>query len=553
MPKRTSKADAKAKIGGVLTPPSARALRIADLFCGAGGTSEGACQAARSCGYTPELTAINHWPVAVETHSRNHPTSRHLCTTIDNVNPRDLYRPGELDLLWASPECTHHSVARGGKPIHDQSRATAWCVTRWAEALRPPVILVENVPEFATWGPLDYRGRPLKSRKGEVFEAWKNSLRALGYRVEARILCAADYGDPTTRRRLFVQCVRGRSELRWPEPTHAPAVGSVLPRWRAAREIIDFSLPAPSIYDRARPLSPKTMSRIMAGLQKFGLKPFIVPPEGVFRGNRVREVDEPIQTVTASRGGGHIAQPFIVAWDHQSGTGTWSSDDPLSTVTTKARHGVVQPFLVELRGTSASQIASTARSIDEPVPTVTTSGAHAALAQPFLVQVAHGNGKDSNGDARRARSADEPLPTVCGTRGEWALCDPALLPQQSDGRLRPVTEPCPTVAASGAIALVEPFLVKYYGTGVASSVGDPLDTVTTKDRHALVRPQVMINGERYLLDIGFRMLQPRELASAQGFPADYTFTGTKTDQVKQIGNAVPCGLARALVEAVLRR
>lgn len=180
---------------------------IADLFCGAGGTSTGAVEAAKEAGYKVELTAINHWPIAVATHTTNHPDARHLCTSIDDVDPRKLYKMGGLDLLWASPECTHHSRARGGKPMNDQSRATGHCVTRWAEALMPPVILVENVPEFLDWGPIGTNGKPLVSRKGTTFRAWVQMLESLGYSVEWRILCAADFGDATTRQRLFVQAV----------------------------------------------------------------------------------------------------------------------------------------------------------------------------------------------------------------------------------------------------------------------------------------------------------------------------------------------------------
>lgn len=531
-------------------------LEIADLFCGAGGTSSGAVEAAAACGYAPALTAVNHWQVAVDTHEANHPGARHLCTGIDDINPRDLWKPGGLDVLWASPECTHHSNARGGKPINEQSRATAWCVIRWADALLPPVILVENVPEFVTWGPVDSKQRPIASRKGEIFRAWKANLVALGYRVEHRLLCAADYGDPTTRRRLFVQAVRGRRRIVWPNPTHASAEkiagGSTLKPWVAAREVIDWSVSGQSIYERKRPLSPKTLRRIEEGLRKFGLGPFIVPNFGEHeqQSPRTHSVSDPLPTVTGS-GAGNLVRPFVVAWDNQSGSGIWSAEVPLSTITTKARHGVAEPFLVELRGTSERQLANTARSIDEPVPTVTAGGGHVGVVAPFLVQVAHGDKGNAKTDARRSRALDEPLPTVCGNRGEWALCDPALLPQQSGGALRPVSEPVPTVAAAGAIGLVEPFLVSYYGTGGARSVGAPLDTVTTRDRFGLVRPVVEIQGQRYLLDIRFRMLNAGELAKAQGFPAHYRFTGTKSEQVKQIGNAVPRRLARALVCAAL--
>jgi DNA (cytosine-5)-methyltransferase 1 len=445
------------------------AMTIADLFCGAGGTSTGALEAARACGRTPQLTAVNHWPVAVATHEANHPEARHFCASLDALNPRDLFKEGGLDLLWASPECTHHSKARGGKPINDQSRATAWCVTRWAEALRPDIILIENVPEFRTWGPIGAKGRPLKRRKGEVFRAWVSTLQALGYTVDWRVLCAADYGDPTTRERLFVQAVRGRRAIVWPTATHSKAPASGCKGWVPARDIIDWSLPGTSIFDRKRPLSPKTLARIDAGLRKFGLKPFLTPGYG----------ERPTQ--------------------------------PPRT------HG-----------------------IDAPAPTIAAQG-RLHLAEPFIIAMEQG---------QYVRSIDRPLNVVSTARGgAHALCQPALLPQGGGGALRPVSAPAPTVHCDGAIGLVEPFLVQYYGTGHANSINEPLATVTTRDRHALVRPVVTINGERYQIDVRFRMLQPRELAGAQGFLPGYQFTGTKTEQVKQIGNAVPRRLARAIVAA----
>lgn len=492
------------------------AIVMADLFCGAGGTSAGAVEAIEALGYQAELTAINHWPVAVATHSLNHPGARHLCASLDSLNPRALFKRGELKLLWASPECTHHSVARGGAPINDQSRATAWCVVRWAEALRPPVILVENVPEFETWGAIGADGRPLKSKRGATFLAWVEALRSLGYRVDWRVLCAADYGDPTTRRRLLVQAVRGQRKIVWPDATHAPADAGQTELfahgrkpWVPARDIIDWNQPGQSIYERKRPLSDKTLRRIWAGLEKYGLKPF-----------------------TCSAGGPKA--------------GPNSVDETHGTVLTRDHRALVEPFII------AMEHGGHVRDIGRPLNTVTTAkgGAH-AVCSPFLVQVAHGNGKDANGDNRRVKSLEEPMPTVCGQRGDMALIEPSLLPQQSDGVLRPVSQPAPTIATAGAVALVEPYLVEYYGNGRAQSVNEPLGTATTKSRFGLARPVVVLQGQRYLLDIRFRMLQPRELAAAQGFRDDYQFSGTKTEQVKQIGNAVPRNLARALVAAAL--
>lgn len=571
-----------------------KTLRIADLFCGAGGTSTGALEAAELLGYIPKLTAINHWDTAIATHTANHPTATHLLTAIDNVNPRDIYKPGELDLLWASPECTHHSVARGGKPINEQSRATAWCVVRWADAVQPAVILVENVPEFISWGGIGADQRPMKSKKGQTFSAWVKALESLGYRVDWRVLCAADYGDPTTRRRLFVQAVRGRRKIVWPEPSHcrtvAPDMFTLQRPWVAAREIIDWELQGASIYDRKRPLSDKTMRRIMTGLHKFGLKPFIVPQHS--GANRTASADSPLDidapapTVTAHAPHLNLAEPFLVKLrggeeSHFDNSSAKSLDEPIPSLTTGGNVGIAEPsltpFLIPNHGERDGQ-KPRCHSVDDPMPAV-TAGGHIAVAEPFLVQLAHGESAgEKNATARRVmsvdgpvptihaqggslglcepklsrvQSVDHPLPAVCGNRGDLALIEPHLLPQHGGGALRSVENPAPTVTTDGAIGLVEPFLIKYYGTAGPQSIGDPLDTVTAKERHALVRPVIEIHGQKYLLDIRFRMLQPHELAGAQGFPRDYKFTGNKTEQVKLIGNAVPCRLARAIVYAAI--
>lgn len=534
-------------------------IRAADLFCGAGGTSTGLLEAAHEERQKMELTAVNHWPTAVETHALNHPSSRHLCASLDSINPRSLFEPDALDILWASPECTHHSIARGGKPMNDQSRATAWCVTRWAEALRPKVILVENVKEFETWGPIGSSGRPLASRRGELFRAWVQTLEASGYRVDWRVLCAADYGDPTTRRRLFIYAVRGRRRIVWPEPTHEPKptgdMFAIRRPWRTAREIIDWTQQGKSIYKRKKPLAEKTMRRIMIGLEKFGLSPFLTRFHGDHKGRN---------------DGGSRVHP---------------ATEPLPNVDTSNRYGLAQPFLVHLRGTS------TTADLDNPAPAITSGGGHLGLCQPFLIQAAHGNGADPKGDERRSRPLDTPLPTVAGNCGEWALCEPFVIGidhQSSDNvasadaplstvttkqrhavcqpfivpnfgerasqkpRANSIDEPLPTVTSHGAGALVQPYLVKFYGAADAASIDAPLDTVTTNDRFGLCQPRVEINGEQYLVDILFRMLKPSELAAAQGFPAGYKFTGNKTDQVKQIGNAVPKHLAKALGQSAIR-
>lgn len=478
-------------------------FNLLDLFCGAGGTSTGAAEAIEACGYRPRLTAVNHWDRAIQTHSLNHPDARHLCTGIDAIKPRELFQRGELDLLWASPECTHHSIARGGMPINDQSRATAWCVLKFMDALLPPVVLIENVKEFKDWGPIGSNGRPLKSRKGEIFEQFLNSMRSLGYKVGYRLLCAADAGDPTDRVRLFIQAVRGRREVVWPNPVRG--VNGV--RYRNAEEdVIDWEIPCPSIYERKKALRPNTMKRIFAGLESFGLKDFLVELRGTDESqvrNSARELDRPVPTVTA--GGGHL--------------------------------GMVKPFLV------CMEHGQTVRSADRPMPTITTArGGAIGVVKPFIMS--------AGGPECGARSVEKPVGTVL-TRDHRALVVPSLLPQQSGGVLRPVSDPVPTVSTSGAIGLVKPFLVQYYGTGSAHSVGEPVPTVTTRDRFGLVRPVVEVDGERFVLDIGFRMLQPHELAAAQGFKRGYQFSGNKKEQLKQIGNAVPRRLARAIACAAI--
>lgn len=499
-------------------------IRMADLFCGAGGTSTGAVDVAKAMGHSVNLVAINHWPVAVATHLSNHPEARHLCTGIDEVDPRKVC-PDGLDYLWASPECTHHSRARGGKPMSDQSRATAYCVPRWAEALRPHTIFVENVPEFLEWGPLGVDGKPMKSRKGALFQAWVGMLEACGYRVDWRVLCAADFGAPTTRERLFVQAVRGRRSITWPDRTHAPAkslgqgdlfAGAMLP-WRPASDIIDWSLPGRWLDEMpgkdsngGLPLSPKTLRRIHAGLLKFGLKPMLV--QTAHTGDqRFRDLSGPLQTICGNRG-----------------------DSAL-----------VSPFLVELRGTGADQISSSGRDLASPLSTVTAGGGHHGIVQPFIVPIDH-----TGGESTPSNSIEHPLSTVT-TEARHGLIQPFLLPQQSCGALRPVSEPSPTIATAGAIGLVSPYLVSYYGTGGAKPIDRPLDTVTTKDRFGIVMPTVVIEGQTYRVRLRWRMLQPHELAAGQSFPKGYRFSGNKTEQVKQIGNAVPPALAAALMRASL--
>lgn len=481
-------------------------IYAADLFCGAGGTSTGLLKACEDLGCKLDLLAVNHWDIAIATHSVNHPYAHHICESLDNVNPRKAVPRGALDILIASPECTHHSNARGGKPCSDQSRASAWHVLRWAEALRIDNILIENVKEFQSWGPLGFNGRPLKSRKGETFHAFITALTSLGYKVDYKVLNAAYYGDPTTRERLFIVARRGRRPIHWPEPTHSPdgrktLFGKTKP-WKTAREIIDWGIPGQSIFSRKKSLSQNTINRIVAGMRKFcgkELEPFLVQ---LNKNCDARSLNNPLPTVATVPHFG-LCEPFLV--EYYGNGKALPVDKPIPTQTTKDRLGLCQPFIMGVGGPKGAQKP---RSIDRPLNTVTTEQ-HSALVQPLLVGITQ-----TGGNGKRVRSVDAPVPTIC-TKEEFALCEPFVLGQQSCSAPRSVNKPIPTVAAAGAIALIQP----------------------------------KING--HVLDIHFRMLKPRELARAMSFSDDYKFEGNREAQVKQIGNAVPVMLAKELCKSLL--
>jgi DNA (cytosine-5)-methyltransferase 1 len=515
-----------------------------DLFCGAGGSSTGLLRACGAMGKQLDLLAVNHWAVAVETHSTNHPKFRHLCESLDNVNPRTAVPRGRLDILLASPECIFHSRARGGRPINDQARASAWHVVRWAEALRIESILIENVREFREWGPLNAYGRPIKSRKGEIYRAFLNSLRAIGYTVEDQLLNAADFGDPTTRQRLFIQARRGRKPIVWPTPSHNPT-GLLGAKWRAAREIIDWTIKGQSIFERKRPLAEKTMERILAGLQKFGgpeLAPYLV----ILRQHAdARSLKKPLPTICA--GGNHlgVAEPFLVPFfGERNGQKprTHSIDEPLPAVTSHGAGALVQPFILPHRMFDRMDVDS----VDDPLRTITAKGAgDFALVEPFILPQQRFGRMDAD-------SVDKPMRTLTASGARvFALVEPFIVPidngSNGDGT-KHIEDPLGTITTKARFGVAEPFLTKYYATAKgAQPVTEPLDTVTTKDRFALVEPEV--RGSR--LDIRFRMLQPHELAGATGFDRDYIFAGTREDQVRQIGNAVPVNTATALCRAIL--
>ena len=595
-----------------------RPILVADLFCGAGGSSTGARQAIEQLGRKMDLVCINHWDRAIETHKRMHPEARHYCQDVASARPIECVPGGKLDLLMASPTCTYHSRARGGRPTSDQQRMDPWHVVTWLTELKVDRLIIENVPEFVDWGPVDHKtGKPIKAKKGQYFREWIATLERLDYRVEWKFLNCADYGDATTRKRFFLMG-RKRNRIRWPEPTHAkePAHDLLAPRqkWRPARECIEWSLKGRSIFGRKHPLAPRTVQRIYAGALRFGWPaPYVV----ILRQHMAaRSIDLPVPTIAAN--GGHIglAVPILVGNGGAQYAGKPKSvDDPLTTVLTHDRRGVVEPFILN----AAHGVATHERSpenrrvkpVDQPLGTIHAQGGSYGIVEPFLI----GQHFD-----RKERSIDEPMPAAT-TISRVGIAEPFIMSGHAGGVARSIDQPIPGMTAKNNGPLViEPLITPYYGSGsgrTCKPVSQPLDTVTVLPRFGLISPVThhdvservrditspfatitgaprgelafitasfgerdgqlprthdlqmpmptipaqgsvrMAEGvehEGQYYDILFRMLHWRELARAMSFSdadSDYEFAGNKTEITKQIGNAVPVRTARALVGAAL--
>ena len=522
-----------------------KTFNVVDMFCGAGGESTGIMQAAFEQDMKVNLLAINHWERAMETHAANHPRAEHLCESVERIDPTQVVKGGKLDLLWASPECTHHSIARGGRPRSDQSRASAWLILKWLSELYVERVIIENVPEFLSWGPLDKNGHPIQRQKGKTFEAFVSSLRSLGYQVDWKILCAADYGDPTTRRRLFVQAVKGRKRILWPQISHMDGDGNNLmgyQPWIAARDIIDWSIPGTSIFDRKKPLADATIRRIAAGIEKYWgdyAKPFLAVLYGT---SDVRSLDLPLPAVTGSGAHHALIEPVPMLLGQQSGAAARTVDQPVPTVAGAGAISMIQPFITRYQGDHAGQQDGDNRNhkIERPLPCVDTSNRY-ALVEPLLVEY-YGNGQ--------TKPVSNPVGTIT-TKDRFALLEPFMVKCCHGGgeerRVLDIKDPVPALTCSNENALVEPFVFNI-GQGSATdrsrSIDEPLSTIVTKAEHCLIEA-----GMRF--DIRFRMLKNHELKRAQGFPDDYILTGNITEQTKQIGNAVPVNTARALAKAAM--
>jgi DNA (cytosine-5)-methyltransferase 1 len=542
---------------------------VVDSFAGGGGASEGIELA---LGRSPDI-AINHDREALAMHYANHPDTLHLAHNVWKVDPVEATKGQPVGLLWASPDCKHFSKAKGGRPVKRNIRDLAWVVVRWAKQVRPRVIILENVEEFRHWGPVSEDGTPCTARKGQTFKQWEGELKRLGYKVEHRELRACDYGAPTIRKRLFLIARRDGRPIVWPKPTHgdpkseAVKSGKLKP-WRAAAEIIDWSLSCHSIFltreeGRAvgvnRPLAEKTMARIAKGLKRYVLDnptPFIVPGFISYaqQGGLNRSAEDPLHTITASRKDQNcmIAPHLMTMRNAQKPFN--GANEPTHTVTAGgAGLTLVAPCLTTYYGTKEDGQPRVA-DLNEPLRTQTTENRH-ALVTAFMAQ--HNTGVVGH-DLRK------PASTILQAGSHQQMVSAGLLSLKgSDRRDRTVEAPMNTVCAEGTHAAhVSAFLVKYYGADQDPKLVEPLHTATTKARFGLCT--VQIEGEPYVVtDVGMRMLTPRELFSAQGFGEDYIIDRgklpdgtwinlTKTASIRMCGNSVCPPMAQALVTANYR-
>ena len=487
---------------------------IIDNFAGGGGASTGIELATGR----PVDIAINHDPAAIAMHKVNHPHTKHFCVSVWEVDPRKVTQGQKVGLAWFSPDCKHFSKAKGGKPVNKEIRGLAWVAVRWAATVRPRVIILENVEEFKSWGPV-IDGRPVKQQAGRTFNSFVNALRRYGYAVDWQELRACDYGAPTIRKRFFLVARCDGRPIVWPEPTHgnpdseAVRSGKLKP-WRTAAEVMDWTLPCPSIFDTAqeiyskygvraiRPLAEATLQRIARGLRKFVFdnpEPFVVSlnhTASYYRHFRGQEINKPLGTVTAIPG-----------------------------------YGIVTPTMIQYHGEkSCSEVRG--QPVDQPLLTADTANRYGLVAA-FMSKYYSG-GHQGSGNA-----VTEPLNTITAVDHN-ALAVSHLVKCKGDNIGQHMREPVQTITAGGNhFGEVRSFLVKYCG----------------QDR---VGP-VTIGGEQYAIaDIGLRMLTPRELFNAQGFPPGYVIDTdpdgkpiTKASQVARCGNAVPPPFAEALVRANL--
>lgn len=605
---------------------------IVDNFAGGGGASTGIELATGR----RVAIAINHDPDAIRMHRTNHPYTEHLQASVWDVDPVAECRGRPVGLAWFSPDCKHFSKAKGTALVDRKIRGLAWITLRWAAKVRPRVIILENVEEFQTWGPVR-KGKPVKKLAGTTFRKFISQLEALGYTVEFRELVAADYGAPTSRKRFYLIARCDGKPIVWPKPTHSKTGADGLPKWRSAAEIIDWSLPCPSVFaskaeimaeyglKAVRPLAKNTMRRIIRGVDKFTIrsgKPFIVPTGyGERKGQlpRVHDIDAPVPTVVGT-GKENLCMPLLapVTVTNTSNSVGATVGEPVNTVRTGGGGGqmMVTPFLAECNHSGGGHIAP----VGDAYKTITAKHTGGIVA-PSLIQY-----HTEQTESVRASGLGAPINTVDASN-RYGLTCANLVEYYTGGRPLDITDAMHTVTSHDREAVVAAHIAKYYGGVVGEKVGEPLPTVTAIDHNAVCTAHVVkfkgdnlghgmkepmqtvttsagefalckahlakmrsgddlghwpeirallneycgytlaedevllleISGALYYIaDIGLRMLSPRELYNAMGFPLDYIidrdYLGNeykKSAQVARCGNAVCPPMATALVRANL--
>lgn len=570
---------------------------IVDNFAGGGGASTGIEMAT---GRSVDI-AINHDPDAIAMHKVNHPQTEHYEDSVWNIVPREAAAGRPVALAWLSPDCTHFSKARGGKPVAKNIRGLAWVALRWGATAKPRVMMLENVEEFQTWGPM-IGDMPCPKRKGKTFDSFKRALTRQGYNIEHRELRACDYGSPTIRKRFFMVMRRDGQPIVWPKPTHGHPdskevkAGKLKP-YRTAAECVDWSIPVPSIFDRKRPLALNTCKRIAKGMMRFVIEnpnPFVVSyygpkKDGEFRGI---SLDQPLPTQTTENRFA-LVNPFVATLAHGEGAGRtkrWGAgvrdiNQPLPTITASGGYAICTPFITEHANASSQRNMP----INQPLRTqcAQVKGGHFAIVSPFVAK--HYTGVVG-------QSLNKPLSTITSI-DHHSMVYAHLVKLRNNQYGQSVLEPVPTLTAGGGhVGIIHSWVQKYYGTNIGHACDEPLQTITGKHRFALttiksIKPPLSddllymawwcarfmdeyteqpkrltqipeprrgwVNvGDGVLYDIGMRMFQPRELYTAQGFPTDYIIDHdidgkkiTKTSQVARCGNSVPPQLAEALVRA----
>lgn len=565
---------------------------IVDNFAGGGGASTGIEIA------TGRLVAlaVNHDPAAILMHKTNHPYTEHFQASVWDIDPVAVCRSRPVGLAWFSPDCKHFSKAKGAALVDRKIRGLAWITLRWAAKVRPRVIILENVEEFQTWGPVR-KGKPVKKLAGTTFRKFIDQLTELGYTVEYRELIAADYGAPTSRKRFYMVARCDGKPIVWPKPTHSKTGADGLPKWRSAAEIIDWSLPCPSVFatkteimDRyglkaVRPLAKNTMRRIIRGVDKFTIrsgKPFIVQQK--FQ-NAAQNIEKPLTTVTAV-GAHELCKPLLapVTVTNTSNSVGGTVGAPVHTVTTAGNQMLVTPSLAECNHSGGGHIAP----VTDAHKTITAKHTGGIVA-PALIQY-----HTEQTEHVRASGLGTPIHTVDASN-RYGLTCANLVEYYTCGRPLDVQEPMHTVTSHDREAVVAAHVVKFKGDNLGHGADEPMQTVTTsagefavckaylaKMRsgddlghwpeirallnefcgYALADDDVLLleigGALYYIADIGLRMLSPRELYNAMGFPPDYIIDRDyegheykKSAQVARCGNAVCPPVASALVRVNL--